>query len=109
MCGPEAYDLVPDLMICAKTLTPSFMPTFALLVGEDTREDGSVIEPNDPFWDTLQAAAIAARDRPRVWLEQRQFYGDLVEAPRFAKAFERWLDGIWSDGCEAALHTYTSA
>ena len=76
---------------------------------EGTREDGSVIEPNDPFWDTLQAAAKAARARPRVWLEQRQIYGDLVEASRFTGAFERWLDRIWSDGCEAALQAYAAA
>ena len=76
---------------------------------EGTREDGSVIEPNDPLWDTLQVTAKAARDRPRAWLEQRRFYGDLVEAPRFAKAFERWLDTIWSDGCEAALQAYAAA
>ena len=76
---------------------------------EGTREDGSVIEPNDPFWDTLQAAAKAARDHPRMWLAQRQLYGDLVEAPRFARAFERWLDSIWSDGCEATLQAYVTA
>ena len=76
---------------------------------EGTREDGSVIEPNDPLWDTLQVTAKAARDRPRAWLEQRRFYGDLVEAPRFAKAFERWLDTLWSDGCEAALEAYAAA
>ena len=74
-----------------------------------TREDGSVIEPNDPFWDTLLAAAKAARDRPRVWLEQRRFYGDLVEAQRFADAFERWLSRIWSEGCEAALQAYAAS
>ena len=73
---------------------------------EGRREDGTVIEPNDPLWDTLVAAAKAARDRPRVWLEQRRFYGDLVEAPRFADAFERWLGRIRSDGCEAALQAY---
>ena len=76
---------------------------------DGTREDGSVIEPNDPLWDTLQAAAKAAREHPRVWLEQRRFYGDLVEAPRFAEAFERWLDRIWSDGCEATLQAYAAA
>ena len=75
---------------------------------EGRREDGTVIEPNDPFWDTLVAAANAARDRPRAWLEQRRFYGDLVEAPRFADAFERWLDRIWSDGCEASLQGYAA-
>ena len=76
---------------------------------EGTREDRSVIEPNDPSWDTLQAAARAARDRPRAWLEQRRLYGDLVEAPRFAGAFERWLGMIWSQGCDAALQAYATA
>ncbi len=72
------------------------------------REDGTVIEPNDPFWDTLLEAAKAAREHPRAWLEQRQFYGDLVEAPRFVDAFGRWLDRIWSDGCEATLQAYAA-
>jgi len=76
---------------------------------EGTREDGSVIEPNDPFWETLRTAATAARDRPRVWLEQRPIYGGLVEASRFAEAFERWLEKLWSDGCEATLQVYTTA
>ena len=62
-----------------------------------------MIEPNDPFWHTLLAAAKAARDRPRVWLEQRQFYGDLVEAPRFADAFERWLSRIMVGGLRSSL------
>ena len=65
---------------------------------EGTREDGSVIEPNDPSWDTLRTAAKAARDRPRAWLEQRPVYGDLVEAPRFVEAFERWLGRIRGAG-----------
>ena len=76
---------------------------------QGTREDGTTIEPNDPHWDTLLVAASAARDRPRVWLEQRRLYGDLLETPRFADAFERWLDMIWSAGCEAALQAYSAA
>jgi len=76
---------------------------------EGTREDGSIIEPNDPFWETLRTAATAARDRPRVWLEQRPIYGGLVESSRFAEAFERWLEKLWSDGCEATLQAYTTA
>ncbi len=75
---------------------------------EGRREDGTEIEPNDPFWDTLRSAAKAARERPRAWLEQRQVYGDLAEAPRFADAFERWLDRIWSNGCEASLQAYAA-
>ncbi len=72
------------------------------------REDGSAIEPNDPLWDTLTIAAQAARGRPRAWLEQRRFYGGLAEAARFAEAFERWLDRIWSHGCEAAMRAYVT-
>lgn len=71
-----------------------------------TREDGTTIEPNDPNWATLQPAAVAARDRPAAWLEQRQFYGNLSGEPRFASAFERWLATIWSEGSENALRAY---
>lgn len=75
---------------------------------EGTREDGSAIAPNDPKWDRLSKAAKAARTRPRAWLEQREFYGDLAERPRFADAFERWLALLWSEGCESALSAYTA-
>ncbi|MBV0911156.1 mannitol dehydrogenase family protein [Anianabacter salinae] len=71
-----------------------------------TREDGSIIAPNDPHWDTLTAAAIAARTRPSAWLEQRQFYDDLADDPRLTETFDRWLALIWQDGTEAALHTF---
>ena len=73
---------------------------------EGTREDGSMISPNDPFWDELQIAAKAARQRPLAWLEQTRFYGDLASNTRFATAFEGWLDMIWSKGTEAALKAY---
>ena len=42
-----------------------------------------------------------------VWLDQQQFYGDLIDATPFAEAFDRWLRMIWSDGCEAALRRYS--
>ncbi|WP_306127166.1 mannitol dehydrogenase family protein [Roseitalea sp. MMSF_3516] len=74
-----------------------------------TREDGSTIEPNDPFWDTLQAVARTARDDPRAWLEQRQTYGNLADHPRFADAFEKWLRMIWVDGTAAAMDAYLKA
>ncbi|MDN2580995.1 mannitol dehydrogenase family protein [Aquibium sp. ELW1220] len=76
---------------------------------EGTREDGTTISPNDPFWGELQAAARAARERPRAWLEQRQVYGDLAEVPRFAGPFVRWLSLIWSEGSQAALRSYLAA
>ncbi len=75
---------------------------------EGTREDGSVIEQNDPHWDDLRSAALEAKQRPLAWLEQQQFYGDLKNEPRFAEAFEGWLSMIWSKGCLRALEVYTS-
>ena len=71
-----------------------------------TREDGSAIEPNDPIWDTLSAAAMAARSNPSAWLTQRPLYGDLVEHEAFARPFATWLAMIWQDGTEAALTRY---
>ncbi len=73
---------------------------------EGTREDGSVIEANDPIWTDLQAAARAARERPAAWLEQARLYGDLAAPGPFAEAFEGWLRMIWADGCEAAMRAY---
>ena len=73
---------------------------------DGTREDGSLIEPNDPIWDKLTAAAKAARDDPQAWLEQRALYGDLADNSRFAEAFARWLTLIWSEGLETALSQY---
>jgi len=71
-----------------------------------TRDDGSVIHPNDPYWDDLKGAALAGRDDPQAWLAQRHIYGDLADNPVFATAFGRWLGQIWTQGCAAALATY---
>ncbi|MDP2083246.1 MAG: mannitol dehydrogenase family protein [Pseudotabrizicola sp.] len=73
---------------------------------EGTRDDGSKIAPNDPFWDMLTETAGQARRNPRAWLEQRQFYGDLADAPRFADAFDQWLTIMYQDGMEAAVQRY---
>lgn len=76
---------------------------------EGTREDGSVIAPNDPFWDTRTAAAQAAKTRPAAWLEQDELYGDLATNPAFQDAFTSSLAQIWDEGVEAAITTYTTA
>jgi mannitol 2-dehydrogenase len=76
---------------------------------EGTREDGSQIAPNDPYWSDLQAAAQAATLRPHAWLEQEHLYGDLARNAGFAKAFDRWLAMIWADGAEAAMQRYLAA
>ena len=73
---------------------------------EGTREDGSLIESNDPFWDDLVNTAKQAKIEPRVWLEMRNTYGNLVDQPRFYNAFSKWLMMIWELGVEAALASY---
>ncbi|AKS45768.1 mannitol 2-dehydrogenase [Octadecabacter temperatus] len=73
---------------------------------EGTREDGSLIEPNDPFWDALNATALKAKNNPQAWIDQEQAYGDLGANPRFAESFAKWHGLIQSDGTEAALQAY---
>ncbi|PZX10049.1 mannitol dehydrogenase family protein [Celeribacter halophilus] len=70
------------------------------------REDGSTIEPNDPFWSDVTALAAKAKDTPEVWLSMRHIYGDLGDDPRFADSFTRWLTMIYDTGLEATLGTY---
>ncbi len=74
-----------------------------------TRENGTAITPNDPYWDDLVATATAARDDPRAWLEMRKNYGDLADQPPFAEAFGKWLAMIWADGIEAAIDAYCAS
>jgi len=73
---------------------------------EGTREDGTTIEPNDPSWETLTAAAQAAKSTPQVWIDQVQFYGTLGQNTLFAARFDHWLNTIWQYGTEAALRSY---
>ena len=75
---------------------------------EGTREDGTEIAPNDPFWNERNAAAKEARTRPVAWLEQTQIYGDLAGNRRFSDAFESWLTQIWDSGLEAVLKRYVA-
>ena len=71
-----------------------------------TREDGSQIAPNDPFWIDLNATALAAKEDPMAWLAQDHLYGDLADAPAFRDAFCRWLPMIWQDGAATTVRTY---
>ncbi|MEL6573199.1 MAG: mannitol dehydrogenase family protein [Pseudomonadota bacterium] len=71
-----------------------------------TREDGSVIAPNDPFWDDLHKVALAAKDDPAAWLGQTHLYGDLAEDETFRKAFCTWLTKLWTVGAVATVDAY---
>ena len=71
-----------------------------------TREDGSEIEPNDPYWDSLVEVANSAKANPMAWLAQDQFYGDLGQDQRFSDRFAHWLNLIWGQGTKAAIQSY---
>jgi len=71
-----------------------------------TREDGSAIEPNDPYWSDLVVVAERAKSDPSAWLSMTHIYGNLAEQPRFADSFSYWLQKIWADGLVSAIDEY---
>ena len=73
------------------------------------REDGSVIEPNDPQWRALCEAAQRAQDRPMAWLEQDHLYGTLGSDPAFAAPFCDWLTQLHDRGVAAVVSDYLAA
>ena len=73
---------------------------------EGSREDGSIIAPNDPIWASLNAAAKAAKLNPRIWLEQKSLYGNLIDNTIFQDTFTDWILMIWRDGLETTIQTY---
>ncbi|WP_037313383.1 mannitol dehydrogenase family protein [Ruegeria halocynthiae] len=71
------------------------------------REDGTLIDPNDPHWNLLSETAKRAKSDPLAWLEMRQTYGNQAQNKRFADVFSHWLNLIWNDGSYAALRAYS--
>ncbi len=70
------------------------------------REDSTEIAPNDPRWADLKNTATAARSNPKLWVKQRQYYGDLGDDTGFVDAFSTWLNTIWQRGCRGALSDF---
>lgn len=74
---------------------------------QGVREDGSVIEPNDPIWEELQTTAEAARQDPAAWLGLASVYDDVLrEDDRFRDAFTRHLGRIYAKGVADAIEDY---
>lgn len=71
-----------------------------------TREDGSLIEANDPSWDMLTGVASQAKTAPRLWLEMEHIYGDIATEARFAAAFDKYLQSLYEKGVEATINAY---
>ncbi|MEM1376920.1 MAG: mannitol dehydrogenase family protein [Pseudomonadota bacterium] len=73
------------------------------------REDGSIIEANDPNWSALHAKAHAAKPDPIQWLRQEQYYGHLVADTRFATAFSAAADMLQTSGVARALEVFADS
>jgi mannitol 2-dehydrogenase len=73
---------------------------------EGTREDGSIIEPNDPHWEKINICAKQSRDNPLKWLEQLEIYGDTSKDKKFCDSFAKWLNMIYERGVENTLNEY---
>jgi mannitol 2-dehydrogenase len=60
-----------------------------------------------PFFDTaaeeLTAAALRGRDDPLAFLRQRQYFGDLVDEPRFTQPYLRTLDLLHTRGATETI------
>lgn len=70
------------------------------------RDDGSVIESNDPNWESLIASAQNSASDPAAWIKQAHIYDDLAGSQEFTTAFCKWLRLIQTSGSAAALNTY---
>ena len=73
---------------------------------EGTRENGSVIEPNDPYWAELNPVAKSAKNDPLIWLKQKHIYGELVENEKFCQSFSFWFNKLWTDGLTLTIQHY---
>ncbi|WP_170605522.1 mannitol dehydrogenase family protein [Ruegeria arenilitoris] len=70
------------------------------------REDGTEISPNDPIWNELKGAALAAHEGAQAWIGKANLYGEIGHDERFAAEFKVWLDEIVKNGSRAAIRRY---
>ena len=75
---------------------------------EGTREDGSIIESNDPQWSKLNSIAKQSKDHPEEWLKQSAVYGDLFQNTLFVNSFVHWLQELYKNGVEQTINKYIS-
>ena len=66
-------------------------------------DDGSVIQPNDPNWDRLQAVALAAATDPAKWLQMEDIYGAVGRDEDVVECFAGFLHDLSTRGTRAVL------
>ncbi|WP_196259793.1 mannitol dehydrogenase family protein [Pelagibacterium limicola] len=71
-----------------------------------TTDSGAPIAPNDPAWDRLQTAALAAKSNPVIFLEMRDIFGTAADDSRYVEAFSSALRTVWEIGARETLVAY---
>ena len=124
--NPKIGDTIPRLCLDGTNRQPKFIvPSIAdrLKAGKSivglalesalwcrycygTTESGTVIDPNDPNWDHLQAIARKAKADPKAWLTMDDIYGDTAKSPVFIEAFKSALNALWNKGVATTISAY---
>jgi mannitol 2-dehydrogenase len=71
-----------------------------------TTDAGEPFNLDDPNASRLTPAALAAKEDPASFLDLRDIFGDVADAPQFRARFETALKSLWRDGTRATLQRY---
>jgi mannitol 2-dehydrogenase len=71
-----------------------------------TTDAGEPFNLDDPNASRLTPAALAAKADPASFLDLRDIFGDVADAPQFRSRFETALKSLWRDGTRATLQCY---
>ena len=74
---------------------------------QGVREDNSMIENNDPIWETLKKYAIDTKNNPLKWFDLKEVYGNLDHDQSFKELFIKWLKNLEELGVEKTIIKYS--
>ncbi|MFD2741125.1 mannitol dehydrogenase family protein [Sulfitobacter aestuarii] len=118
--NPEVRDTIARLCQDGSNRQPKFiLPTISEALAAGRPLDGLALEValwcrycaesatlDDPRADTLRDAARAARQRPAAFLAMTEVFGTLGEQERFARAFARQIEAVWSGDVRSVLRSF---
>ena len=74
---------------------------------QGVREDNSMIENNDPIWETLNTYAIDTKNNPLKWFDLKEVYGNLDHDQSFKELFINWFNSLEELGVEKTIIKYS--
>jgi mannitol 2-dehydrogenase len=124
--NPKIADTIPRLAQDGSNRQPKFiLPSTSdrLSRGEDvtglalvsalwchylagTTDSGKAISFNDPNFERIQAAAVAAKSDPSAFLELKDIFGTIAGSDLFRKRFANALKSLQQNGTRATLKAY---